>query len=798
MKVNMNMNMNTNVGMNMNMSIDFKNNINTDISRISIFNLIHSALISASLVLIFNTAFQLGKYPVLTFIYVAVFMLIIFLYFSGSNTMRYIFIISAVFVILFMLLIFTRGSIKGMFYSIYNFFKWTIDYLSGYQNSHIIYSPCLTIFVSFLTTLFVYIFIVQRNTFLPVLAAGGVILYIQHIYELPSSLPGFYMLLFLMLIQYMKTANHTIVSINPGNYAALSRLMLWIVPVCIISLSLAIRIPESSRPIQWNWLDEKINKLLGVHGYTYLPDYSFSEVVFQTDSATLGGDISLDDNIVLKVDSPRFLYLKGASRDMYTGNSWVSTDKTITPANSKNNNMNIDTLEMKKSFELLTNQPGFISRNFYLDTITISFVNLQTKSLFAPSKINYMSFSKDSRDNIYNNADGVLISKKMNKKGFTYSLEVYSPKYENEDFINALRNSRHGLYYSISGKNPSTSVEEDMQQIYSNYLKIKEKYCQLPPSLPPRVKELAINIASSAQNNYDKVKALEDFLSTSYTYTLTPGEPPKNTDFVDYFLFTSRKGYCTYYASAMTVLVRCLGIPARYVEGYMLPPSPESEKTYIVTNKLAHAWVEVYFEGYGWLPFEPTSQYNGLFYAAPAAKSRAEQQASVAYSGVYEEYIEELIDETYDEFLPEESQSTWIFIVIPILFTLTAVLIAILVNKRKIHVMLWKFKKMPAQEGIISIYECIIKKLAVLGMPIKPHETPGEYATRLAESPETSIPDFFGATDIFQKARYGLYGDISIRDRDDILRFLLNLSDFEVQKLGKLKYFIFHNLLGFL
>ena len=57
----------------------------------------------------------------------------------------------------------------------------------------------------------------------------------------------------------------------------------------------------------------------------------------------------------------------------------------------------------------------------------------------------------------------------------------------------------------------------------------------------------------------------------------------------------------------MTVLLRSIGIPARYVEGYMLPPEPIKDNTYEVTNENAHAWVEVYFEGLGWIPFEPTS-----------------------------------------------------------------------------------------------------------------------------------------------------------------------------------------------
>jgi len=774
-------------------------------SKISIFNIIHSALISSSLILILNSAFGLEDYPVLSFVYVAVFTLIIFLFFAGSNTMRYVLALSALSMIFFILLIYTRGSIKGAIYNVYNFFKWSIDYLSGYQNSHDIFSPCLTIMMSFIITLFVYIFTVQRESFIPVLILGCIILTVQHVYELPSNIAGFYMLLFLMLVQYVKKSNYNIRLNKPGNYITFQHFIAWSIPICVIALILSIRIPESSRPIQWNWLDSKINKLFGVYGYTYVPEYAFSRVGFGNDDNSLGGDIFLDDNTVMKVTSPRFTYLKGASRDFYTGSSWITTDRSITPADDKYNSVNIDTLEMKKCLGLLTGEgsidQNFITQNFHLDTITVVFENLQTKSLFIPSKMNNITFGKNTKDDIYANSDGVLLSKKINKKDFSYSIEVYSPIYNSESFINVLRKSKTGLYDENGSKFYALSSNSDMEAIYSNYLKIKSKYLQLPQTLPSRVKELALNITSDAQNNYDKIKAIEKFLISSYTYTLTPGIQPKDVDFVDYFLFSLRKGYCIYFASAMTVLARCIGIPARYVEGYMLPPSPTSGKTYVVTNKLAHAWTEVYFEGYGWLAFEPTPQYNQLFYLAPAAKSGTEQQTYAAVysggSGEYNEYIEELLDEIFEDiYMPEEKQSILIFILLPIVFLAAVTLLLIFINQRRVSIREWKLRKMPPREGIISTYENIIRNLAILGMPIKPNETSREYALRLAQSPETSIEGFSHATNIFEKARYGLEDCVDSRDRDDLLRFYINMCDFEIQRLGKIKYFIYHNLLG--
>lgn len=89
---------------------------------------------------------------------------------------------------------------------------------------------------------------------------------------------------------------------------------------------------------------------------------------------------------------------------------------------------------------------------------------------------------------------------------------------------------------------------------------------------------------------------LAQYLAANTTYSLTPLTPPADEDFVAYFLET-KTGYCTYYASAMAVLCRSLGIPARYVEGYQLPEGTQPGETVTVTQRQAHAWCEVYFKG---------------------------------------------------------------------------------------------------------------------------------------------------------------------------------------------------------
>lgn len=119
--------------------------------------------------------------------------------------------------------------------------------------------------------------------------------------------------------------------------------------------------------------------------------------------------------------------------------------------------------------------------------------------------------------------------------------------------------------------------------------------------------------------SYDEIyRAIKYYFSdNNFTYELTPGATPRGEDFIDYFLTVQKEGYCTYYATVGTQLLRMFGYPARYVEGYMILPSqkgssPDSEGKYEITvpDKCAHAWAEVFIDGCGWMPAEFTPGYD--------------------------------------------------------------------------------------------------------------------------------------------------------------------------------------------
>jgi hypothetical protein len=175
----------------------------------------------------------------------------------------------------------------------------------------------------------------------------------------------------------------------------------------------------------------------------------------------------------------------------------------------------------------------------------------------------------------------------------------------------------------------STATADDLLAAGTEYPGwVLDRYLQLPDSMPSRLINLAQNLTRHSATPYEKAVAICGYLRI-LKYTVNIKAPPEGTDGVDYFLFETKEGYCQYFASAMTVLLRACGVPSRIVVGYGpgepveqystgdIPFNPHSasqnsEDTFVVQN--SHAWSEVFFPGYGWINFEPTPAYPPVAY----------------------------------------------------------------------------------------------------------------------------------------------------------------------------------------
>lgn len=137
---------------------------------------------------------------------------------------------------------------------------------------------------------------------------------------------------------------------------------------------------------------------------------------------------------------------------------------------------------------------------------------------------------------------------------------------------------------------------------------ILSRYTNLPEDVPQRVHDLAQEITGPHATPFAQGRALEGFLR-QYPYSLEIEGPPADRDPVDYFLFELQRGYCDYYASAMVVMARSVGLPARLATGF-LAQRPDEAGVQHVYQINAHAWAELYFAGYGWVAFEPTAAFS--------------------------------------------------------------------------------------------------------------------------------------------------------------------------------------------
>ena len=171
-----------------------------------------------------------------------------------------------------------------------------------------------------------------------------------------------------------------------------------------------------------------------------------------------------------------------------------------------------------------------------------------------------------------------------------------------------------GQAYSVVGLVPQLTASE-LAAAGTDYPEfIASTYLELPDNVTQETRDLASQVVaeSGAITPYDQAVAIQNFLRSNFTYQLDAGPAPGDRDIVDYFLFESQVGRCDHYSTSMAVMLRMLGVPTRIVTGLAPVPFDSEMSGYVYRGRNAHAWVEVYFPGYGWIPFEPTPTQQAI------------------------------------------------------------------------------------------------------------------------------------------------------------------------------------------
>ena len=197
------------------------------------------------------------------------------------------------------------------------------------------------------------------------------------------------------------------------------------------------------------------------------------------------------------------------------------------------------------------------------------------------------------------------------------------PVYDDIEAVFSQDSVTQGDAYAVSGLT-STAAPDQLRTAGDAYPAwVTDRYLNLPETITERTRELASQLVAGQSNPFDTAMAVEEYVRSTIAYNEDINPPPADQDVVDYVLFESQEGYCEYYASAMAVLLRAEGIPSRVVGGYFPAPYDPNEGGHLYREKNAHLWVEVFFPGYGWIPFEPTANRDQLDYGDLAAPAQA-------------------------------------------------------------------------------------------------------------------------------------------------------------------------------
>lgn len=551
--------------------------------------------------------------------------------------------------------------------------------------------------------------------------------------------------------------------------------------ICILSFKIL------TVPYDWNF----VAKIYGFfeEKYITLSQYLPIKSLDSFDTATAGYSDFGEFNAVLKNDKNSKLvmnfrpasgkktvrYLQGSTFDSFDGKRWTHT------FNDTENDMLIDAALMTYQAYMHTDSPSDYIKMTHAD---INFYDMKTLHIFAPEKT--IKIAIKSKNNVTN------------------SFKDSTPYFSETQGINTHYNVTYMNQYPLSDIeieliNNACEIDKDSYEIFNGY-NICNKYLQevsykeilerrdfiykqytKDPEISDRAIRYVTSITKNASTDYEKIDALKEALK-QIPYTFDTGAYPKNlhseADFLDYFLFENPKGYCMHYATALTILARHLGLPARYVQGYYIPIN--SSKPTDVYESNAHAWVQVYFDNIGWITIDATPGY-GLETVIFDDEESVSQNATVSGNNTSTVSGNALdTPMTPDDFLASNTdlsqsdvsdniknqKSFLIIITISICSMLVLLLLILLLEHIIIHK---KYEKMGTQQKLLTLCKENIRILKSMHYTLKTGTTLEDILHQVkAEIPNANM-DFI---EIYERC---LYSDYQATEND--LNIVLNCHE---------------------
>ncbi|MBH1941036.1 hypothetical protein I5677_09045 [Mobilitalea sibirica] len=595
--------------------------------------------------------------------------------------------------------------------------------------------------------------------------------------------------------------------------------ILYLAPVCLLLAVLSVSMPSKPEPLQWKGvktfyhnIKDKMEFLVSEWGKKE-GEFSIAFTGYSEEGGSLGtASLTRDNKIALKISrysgyNP--IYLIGSVSDTYTGNSWEKSRNDYLEGEAE---YLLDYGEMVMALSRLDSEIIQDEQLVERRLLKVEYEYIKTKTFFYPLKTSWADLLEKQND-LSTEYANITFPKAVGKET-AYQFILYDMNLKGEAFQTMLRELNsfsynteismdrktilwledYLFYYdSIDSISNRTNFYELLRD-RANY--INELYTTLPETLPERVKELAYEITEGYDTDYDKLIAIESYLK-DYTYTLDPGRLPKDRDFVDYFLFDSKEGYCTSYATAMAILGRCIGIPTRYVEGFAADynEEPADRHMYPVRNSQAHAWAEAYIEGFGWVPFESTPPFYDNRYITWKEKKKS-QEAGLP---LMEEFIppQEIYLPPEEGFVvPLQQEKKASNFMVGLLITSTTVLILIILLVIYYITLKYKynkiFKKADYNKKMYMLFLRILRLLKREGFVLGAQETILMLSKRIRDLYHYDRVEFSDVANIFMRYRYAdariteeefnrvaiFYQGLENKQREEITKSRLLLEEF--------------------
>ncbi len=518
---------------------------------------------------------------------------------------------------------------------------------------------------------------------------------------------------------------------------------LFLMPFFLVFMIILSYLPTSPEPYQWTTVRtiyNRVSETLTIWWENITrndnEDFGPGMAGFSEDGDHFGGLFREENKLLMTVHGDvtlqTNLYLRGRTYDTFDGREWFKTVEDNTQEYP------LDTLETL--YAVTRYDDEYMTNYLHRENATVEYSFFNTGVLFTPLKLVdalYEDYCIEGRDFTFTEQVGY---------GTEYSLGYFQMNLGTPEFMELLETE-----LPDSEAEWNSTVQKyctEMQKRYTfeeliQYRKqMREVYLQ-EVVLTEKLKAYVGAITEGCETPLQKMKTIEKELSR-FTYTNMPGKLPKDIDspegYLEYFLLESREGYCAYFATAFVLLARAEGLPARYVEGFCVPVNKETVME--VYSASAHAWPEVYFEGVGWISFEPTPGYGDILYDSWKVKKRETAEERVEGGQQPTPTPESMIQQ--EEFvniepMPEKENTGRLRLIGKCLWVVILICILILLIERIVRKQ--QYKRMSKEEKFLVEAKRNLWVLGHLGYKRAVSETLSELQERIRED----YPELFEA-----------------------------------------------------